>query len=177
MTLSIDKVGVIGAGQMGSGIALVCAQAGMDVLLQDVADERNKAALATINGLLSRQVAKGQLDEEGRTAILSRIGVAKGLDGLSDRDLVIEAASESEDVKRKIFVSLRPFVKPDTIVASNTSSISITRLASVTANPERFIGIHFMNPVPRMQLVELIRGIATQDDTFEAAKAFIARLL
>jgi 3-hydroxybutyryl-CoA dehydrogenase len=176
MTLSIDKVGVIGAGQMGSGIALVCAQAGMDVLLQDVADERIKAALATINGLLSRQVAKGQLDEEGRTAILGRIGVARGLDGLSDRDLVIEAASESEDVKRKIFASLRPFVKPDTIVASNTSSISITRLASVTANPERFIGIHFMNPVPRMQLVELIRGIATTDDTFEASKAFVQRL-
>jgi 3-hydroxybutyryl-CoA dehydrogenase len=176
MTLSIDKVGVIGAGQMGSGIALVCAQAGMDVLLQDVADERIKAALATINGLLSRQVAKGQLDEEGRTAILGRIGVARGLDGLSDRDLVIEAASESEDVKRKIFASLRPFVKPDTIVASNTSSISITRLASVTANPERFIGIHFMNPVPRMQLVELIRGIATKDDTFEASKAFVQRL-
>ena len=176
MTLSIDKVGVIGAGQMGSGIALVCAQAGMDVLLQDVAEERMKAALATINGLLSRQVAKGQLDEAGRTATLGRIGVAKGLDGLADRDLVIEAASESEEVKRKIFVSLRPFVKPDTIVASNTSSISITRLASVTANPERFIGIHFMNPVPRMQLVELIRGIATTDDTFEASRAFVQRL-
>ena len=176
MTLSIDKVGVIGAGQMGSGIALVCAQAGMDVLLEDVADERIKAALATINGLLSRQVAKGQLDEEGRTAILGRIGVAGGPGGLADCDLVIEAASESEEVKRKIFASLRPFVKPDTIVASNTSSISITRLASVTANPERFIGIHFMNPVPRMQLVELIRGIATTDDTFEASRAFVQRL-
>jgi 3-hydroxybutyryl-CoA dehydrogenase len=176
MTLSIEKVGVIGAGQMGSGIALVCAQAGMDVLLEDVADERIKAALATINGLLSRQVAKGQLDEEGRTAILGRIGVSKGPDGLSGCDLVIEAASESEEVKRKIFASLRPFLKPDTIVASNTSSISITRLASVTANPERFIGIHFMNPVPRMQLVELIRGIATTDDTFEASKAFVQRL-
>ena len=175
-TLSIDKVGVIGAGQMGSGIALVCAQAGMDVLLEDVADERINAALATINGLLSRQVAKGQLDEAERTAILGRIGVAGGLDRLADRDLVIEAASESEEVKRKIFVSLRPFVKADTIVASNTSSISITRLASVTANPERFIGIHFMNPVPRMQLVELIRGIATTDDTFEASKAFVQRL-
>jgi 3-hydroxybutyryl-CoA dehydrogenase len=175
-TLSIDKVGVIGAGQMGSGIALVCAQAGMDVLLEDVAEERVRAALATINGLLSRQVAKGQLDEAGRTAILGRIGVSKGLDGLADCDLVIEAASESEEVKRKIFVSLRPFVKADTIVASNTSSISITRLASVTANPERFIGIHFMNPVPRMQLVELIRGIATTDDTFEASKAFVQRL-
>ena len=176
MTLSIEKVGVIGAGQMGSGIALVCAQAGMDVLLEDVADERIKAALATINGLLSRQVAKGQLDEAGRTAILNRIGVSRGLDGLGDRDLVIEAASESEEVKRKIFGSLRPFVKPDTIVASNTSSISITRLASVTAHPERFIGIHFMNPVQRMQLVELIRGIATTDDTFEASKAFVQRL-
>ena len=175
-TLSIDKVGVIGAGQMGSGIALVCAQAGMDVLLEDVADERIKAALATINGLLSRQVAKGQLDEAARTAILGRIGVAKGLDGLTDCDLVIEAASESEEVKRKIFGSLRPFLKPETIVASNTSSISITRLASVTANPERFIGIHFMNPVQRMQLVELIRGIATTDDTFEASKAFVQRL-
>jgi 3-hydroxybutyryl-CoA dehydrogenase len=175
-TLSIDKVGVIGAGQMGSGIALVCAQAGMDVLLEDVADERITAALATINGLLSRQVAKGQLDEAGRNAILGRIGVSKGLDGLAGCDLVIEAASESEDVKRKIFASLRPFMKPDTIIASNTSSISITRLASVTANPERFIGIHFMNPVPRMQLVELIRGIATTDDTFEASKAFVQRL-
>ena len=161
---------------MGSGIALVCAQAGIDVLLEDVADERIKAALATINGLLSRQVAKGQLDEAGRAAILGRIGVAKGFDGLADRDLVIEAASENEEVKRKIFASLRPFLKPETIVASNTSSISITRLASVTANPERFIGIHFMNPVPRMQLVELIRGIATTDDTFEASKAFVQRL-
>jgi len=161
---------------MGSGIALVCAQAGIDVLLEDVADERTRAALATINGLLSRQVAKGQLDEAGRAAILGRIGIAKGFDGLSDRDLVIEAASENEEVKRKIFASLRPFLKPETIVASNTSSISITRLASVTPHPERFIGIHFMNPVPRMQLVELIRGIATSDDTFEASKAFVQRL-
>jgi 3-hydroxybutyryl-CoA dehydrogenase len=176
MTLSIDKVGVIGAGQMGSGIALVCAQAGMDVLLEDVAEERIKAALATINGLLSRQVARGQLDEAGRKAILGRIGVSKGLDGLADCDLVIEAASESEEVKRKIFAGLRPFLKPDAIIASNTSSISITRLASVTTNPERFIGIHFMNPVPKMQLVELIRGIATKDDTFEASKAFVQRL-
>jgi len=176
MTHSIDKVGVIGAGQMGSGIALVCAQAGIDVLLEDVADERTRAALATINGLLSRQVAKGQLDEAGRAAILGRIGIAKGFDGLADRDLVIEAASENEEIKRKIFASLRPFLKPETIVASNTSSISITRLASVTPHPERFIGIHFMNPVPRMQLVELIRGIATSDDTFEASKAFVQRL-
>ena len=176
MTLSIDKIGVIGAGQMGSGIALVCAQAGYSVVLNDVAEERIKAALATINGLLSRQVAKGQIDEAGRTAILDRIGVSGSLDGLSDCDLVIEAASENEEVKRQIFTSLRPFLKTDAIVASNTSSISITRLASVTASPERFIGIHFMNPVPRMQLVELIRGIATRDDTYEAAKGFVVRL-
>jgi 3-hydroxybutyryl-CoA dehydrogenase len=176
MTQSIDKVGVIGAGQMGSGIALVCAQAGMDVLMQDVGADRVKSALATINGLLSRQVAKGQLDEDGRNAILGRIGAVDTLDRLSDCDLVIEAASENEEVKRKIFTNLRPFVKADAIVASNTSSISITRLASVTANPERFIGMHFMNPVPRMQLVELIRGIATKDDTFETSKAFVVRL-
>ena len=176
MTLSIDKVGVIGAGQMGSGIALVCAQAGIDVLMQDIGEDRVKAALATINGLLSRQVAKGQLDENGRNAILGRIGAADTLDRLSDCDLVIEAASENEEVKRKIFASLRPFAKADAIIASNTSSISITRLAAVTAHPERFIGMHFMNPVPRMQLVELIRGIATKDDTFEASKAFVARL-
>ena len=161
---------------MGSGIALVCAQSGMHVVLHDVSDERVKAALATINGLLSRQVAKGQLDEAARNAVLGRIESAPGLDGLGECDLVIEAASENEEVKRKIFVSLRPFLKAEAIVASNTSSISITRLASVTANPERFIGIHFMNPVPRMQLVELIRGIATKDDTFDAAKAFVGRL-
>jgi 3-hydroxybutyryl-CoA dehydrogenase len=176
MATSIEKVGVIGAGQMGTGIALVCAQAGLDVLLNDISEERVHAALATINGSLSRQIAKGQLDEAGRKAALDRITVAGNYDDLVPCDLVIEAASESEDVKRKIFANLRTFLKPTTIVASNTSSISITRLASVTAHPERFIGIHFMNPVLRMQLVELIRGIATTDETFEAAKAFVAKL-
>jgi 3-hydroxybutyryl-CoA dehydrogenase len=176
MTFNIETVGVIGAGQMGAGIAEVAAQAGMTVSLTDVAEERINAALATINGHLSRQVSKGQIDEVERRAILDRIRVASTFDKLGDCDLVIEAASENEEVKRKIFTSLRAFLKPDAIVASNTSSISITRLASVTANPERFIGIHFMNPVPRMQLVELIRGIATKDETFEAAKAFVIRL-
>ena len=176
MATSIDKVGVIGAGQMGTGIALVCAQAGLDVVLNDIAEERVHAALATINGSLSRQIAKGQLDEAGRQTILERIGVAATNADLAKCDLVIEAASESEDVKRKIFANLRTSLRPETIVGSNTSSISITRLASVTAHPERFIGIHFMNPVPRMQLVELIRGIATTDDTFESAKAFVAKL-
>jgi len=176
MVTSIDKVGVIGAGQMGTGIALVCAQAGLSVVLSDISEERIHAALATVNGSLSRQIAKGQLDEAGRQATLDRIAAALSPDDLAKCDLVIEAASESEDVKRKIFANLRTYLKPETIVASNTSSISITRLASVTAHPERFIGIHFMNPVPRMQLVELIRGIATTDDTFESAKAFVAKL-
>ncbi|MGA2493896.1 MAG: 3-hydroxybutyryl-CoA dehydrogenase [Roseiarcus sp.] len=176
MVTSIDKVGVIGAGQMGTGIALVCAQSGLDVVLSDISEERIHAALATVNGSLSRQIAKGQLDEAGRQATLNRITAAVSSDDLAKCDLVIEAASESEDVKRKIFANLRTYLKPETIVASNTSSISITRLASVTAHPERFIGIHFMNPVPRMQLVELIRGIATTDETFESAKAFVAKL-
>jgi 3-hydroxybutyryl-CoA dehydrogenase len=176
MTFNIETVGVIGAGQMGAGIAEVAAQAGMTVSLTDVVEERINAALATINGHLSRQVSKGQIDEAERRVILDRIRVAPTFDKLGDCDLVVEAASENEEVKRKIFTSLRAFLKPDAIVASNTSSISITRLASVTANPERFIGIHFMNPVPRMQLVELIRGIATKDETFEAAKAFVIRL-
>ena len=176
MTFNIETVGVIGAGQMGAGIAEVAAHAGLTVFLNDVAEERVNGALATINGHLSRQVSKGQIDEAERRAILDRIQVASTLDKLGDCDLVVEAASENEDVKRKVFTALRSFLKPDAIVASNTSSISITRLASVTANPERFIGIHFMNPVPRMQLVELIRGIATKDETFEAAKAFVTRL-
>jgi 3-hydroxybutyryl-CoA dehydrogenase len=176
MTFNIETVGVIGAGQMGAGIAEVAAQAGLTVAINDVAEERINAALATINGHLSRQVAKGQIDETERKAILDRIRVAPTFDKLGDCDLVIEAASENEEVKRKIFIAMRSFLKPDAIVASNTSSISITRLASVTSNPERFIGIHFMNPVPRMQLVELIRGIATKDETFDAAKAFVIRL-
>jgi 3-hydroxybutyryl-CoA dehydrogenase len=176
MGLSIEAVGIVGAGQMGAGIAQVCAQAGMSVLLNDVTEERVNGALATINGHLSRQIQRGQLEETERGAILERIRYAPTFDRLADCDLVVEAASETEEVKRRIFTNLRPFIKPDAILASNTSSISITRLASITAKPERFIGIHFMNPVPRMQLVELIRGIATKDDTFEAAKAFVTRL-
>jgi 3-hydroxybutyryl-CoA dehydrogenase len=176
MSVNIETVGIIGAGQMGSGIAYVCAQSGYQVRLNDVAEERLNAALATINGLLARNVSKGQMGESERVAILDRIAVAPKLDELGGCDLVIEAASENEETKRRIFQSLRPFLKPEAIIASNTSSISITRLASVTASPEHFIGIHFMNPVPKMQLVELIRGIATRDDTFDAAKQFVARL-
>jgi 3-hydroxybutyryl-CoA dehydrogenase len=176
MAQSIRKVGVIGAGQMGSGIAQVCALANMDVKLNDISPDRIKQALATINGNLARQVSKQTISEEQRQAALKRITSAEKLDDLGDCDLVIESATEKEDVKRKIFAELCPALKPDAILATNTSSISITRLASATDRPERFIGIHFMNPVPRMELVELIRGIATADPTFEASKQFVTGL-
>jgi len=176
MAQPIRRIGVIGAGQMGSGIAQVCALADLDVKLNDVSPERIRQALATINGNLARQVSKQALTEDQRQAALKRISGAEKLDDLGDCDLVIESATEKEEVKRKIFGDLCPSLKPDAILASNTSSISITRLASATDRPERFIGIHFMNPVPRMELVELIRGIATADQTFEASKQFVTAL-
>jgi 3-hydroxybutyryl-CoA dehydrogenase len=174
--MDIRKIGVIGAGQMGNGIAHVAALAGIDVVLHDLSEDRIKSGLATINGNLSRQLSKNLISEEDRQKALLRIGSAPQVDGLRDCDLIIEAATENEQVKVKIFQSVCPIAKPDAILATNTSSISITRLASTTDRPERFIGIHFMNPVPVMQLVELIRGIATEDDTFEASRAFCARL-
>ena len=170
MSFEIRRIGIIGAGQMGLGIAQVCALAGIDVRINDVSDERLNAGLATINGNLAREISRSKLDEAGRVAALNHITAATSYDVLGDCDLVIEAASENEEVKRKIFTRLCASVKADCILASNTSSISITRLASVTDRPERFIGIHFMNPVPRMQLVEIIRGIATEDKTFDAAR-------
>jgi 3-hydroxybutyryl-CoA dehydrogenase len=176
MSFEIKTVGIIGAGQMGSGIAHVCALAGMDVRLNDLSEDRINAGLATINGNMARQVSKEIIQESERKAALERIVPALAYEGLAPCDLVIEAATENEDVKHKIFSAICPSLRPDTILASNTSSISITRLAAATDRPERFIGIHFMNPVPLMQLVELIRGIATEDPTFEAAKQFIARL-
>ena len=172
----IRTLGVIGAGQMGSGIAHVAAAAGFDVVLNDLSSDRLNAGLATINGTMTRLVKKGGMTEEARAEALSRITTADTFDALGDCDLVIEAATENEAVKRKIFSTLCASLKPSTLLASNTSSISITRLASVTDRPERFIGIHFMNPVPRMQLVELIRGIQTVPETFEAAKGFIDSL-
>ncbi len=172
----IRKVGIIGAGQMGNGIAQVCVQSGYDVALNDLSEDRIKAGFATINGNLAKLVAKGTLSEDERQTMLARLNAAPKLEDLGDCDLVIEAATEHEETKRKIFTALTPMLKSDAMVASNTSSISITRLASGTDRPERFIGIHFMNPVPRMQLVELIRGIATEDPTFEAAKQFISNL-
>jgi 3-hydroxybutyryl-CoA dehydrogenase len=176
MKLHIGKVGVIGAGQMGNGIAHVTALAGFPVLLNDVSEDRVKAGLATINGNMTRQVSKKIISEDDRKAALARIKPVHSLEEFSDCDLVIETAAEKEDIKTRIFAQLCPVLKPDAILGSNTSSISITRLASSTDRPERFIGIHFMNPVPLMELVELIRGIATADTTFEAAKAFVAKL-
>jgi 3-hydroxybutyryl-CoA dehydrogenase len=176
MAQSIRKLGVVGAGQMGSGIAHVCALAGISVMLNDISPPRLKEALATINGNMARQVARKRITEEDKQTALKRISTTESYDGLSDCDLVIEAATEKEDIKRKIFAELCPALKPDAIVATNTSSISITRLASSTDRPEKFIGIHFMNPVPLMELVELIRGIATADGTFETAKEFVGKL-
>jgi 3-hydroxybutyryl-CoA dehydrogenase len=176
MGIEIKTVGVVGSGQMGSGIAHVCSLAGFNVRLNDLSEDRINAGLATINGNMARQVSKGAISDADRQAALERIKPARTYDDLSACDLVIEAATENEEVKRKIFTNLSPSLRPDALLATNTSSISITRLAAATDRPERFIGIHFMNPVPVMQLVELIRGIATEDPTYESAKEFIGKL-
>ncbi len=173
---AIRTIGIIGAGQMGNGIAHVAAVAGFEIRLHDLAEDRIKAALATIDGNMARQVSKGAIGDEIRRNAMAKIIAAPKLEGLADCDLVIEAATENEEIKRKIFAAACQHIKPDAILASNTSSISITRLAASTDRPERFIGIHFMNPVPLMQLVELIRGIATDDQTFELAKDFVGKL-
>ena len=172
----IRKIGIIGAGQMGSGIAHVVALGGYDVVINDLAKERFDAAIERIGGNLSRQVSSGKISEDDREKTLARITFAETYEGLSDVDLVVEAATEDETVKRKIFVAICPFIKPDAIVATNTSSISITRLGATTDRPERFIGLHFMNPVPVMELVEMIRGIATDDATFTRAREFVETL-
>jgi 3-hydroxybutyryl-CoA dehydrogenase len=161
---------------MGSGIAQVCAMAGIEVALNDISEERIKAGIAAINTNLARLVEKKQIEPAARDAALGLVKPALDYSAFGDSDLVIESASENEDIKRKIFSGVCASLKPDAMLASNTSSISITRLGSVTDRPERFIGIHFMNPVPRMQLVEVIRGIVTENTTFEAAKALVARL-
>ena len=176
MAVNIQNVGVIGAGQMGNGIAHVCALAGFSVMLNDVSPDRIKASLATINGNMTRQVSKKLISEDDRKRALALIKPAEKYDDLVGCDIVIETATEKEEVKRKIFADLCASLKPEAIVATNTSSISITRLASSTDRPERFIGIHFMNPVPLMELVELIRGIATDDATFESSKIFVKKL-
>jgi 3-hydroxybutyryl-CoA dehydrogenase len=172
----VKKVGIIGAGQMGSGIAHVCSLAGFTVGLHDVNADRIKSGLATINGTMARQAASGKISEADRTAALARISGAPDYESFADADLVIEAATENEKVKREIFSDVSAVMKPTAVLATNTSSISVTRLAASTDRPGRFIGIHFMNPVPVMELVELIRGIATDEPTFKAARGFVERL-
>jgi 3-hydroxybutyryl-CoA dehydrogenase len=174
--VAIKSVGIVGAGQMGNGIAHVVALAGYEVALYDVKKETIDKARATIERNMARQVSRGLISDADMQAALKRIRIAPDLDAVGEADLVIEAAVEDEVVKRKIFTDLCPKLKKSAMLATNTSSISITRLASVTDRPERFIGIHFMNPVPMMQLVELIRGIATEDETFGLARSFIESL-
>lgn len=174
--ITIATVGIIGAGQMGAGIAHVCALGGFEVLLFDVNPEQLQKCVANIEKNIARQVNKGFVSEADRAAALSRIKTATEMSALGDRDLVIEAATENEEIKKKIFRDLCPSMKKDAILCSNTSSISITRLAAVTDRPERFMGLHFMNPVPVMKLVELIRGIATEESTFASVRVFAEKL-
>ncbi len=174
--MTIKKIGVIGAGQMGSGIAHVCALSSYDVGLYDVSTDKIEEGLATINGNMARQVKSEKISEADRKAALERIAPYSSFEQFGDVDLVIESAIEDEDVKRKIFNDLCPHLKPDAMIGSNTSSISITRLAAGTDRPERFMGIHFMNPVPVMELVELIRGIATADEIFQEVREFVGTM-
>jgi 3-hydroxybutyryl-CoA dehydrogenase len=172
----IHRIGIIGAGQMGRGIAHVCALAGLAVVLSDVNADALATAREAIEQNLARQVKRGRIGEEAKAAALSRINMAPDYAAFADCDMVIEAASEKEEVKREIFKKLLPMLKPAALIASNTSSISITRLASATDRPGKFIGMHFMNPVPVMTLVELIRGIATDEETFAAARDLALKL-
>lgn len=176
MTGQFKKIGVIGAGQMGSGIAHVCALAGYEVLLNDLSPDNVESGLATISGNLARQASSEKISEKDRKKAIALLGPAPQMEDLASCDLVIEAATENEAIKRNIYATLCPILNPEGVLASNTSSISITRLASATDRPERFIGIHFMNPVPVMKLVELVRGIATADETYQSALGFVASL-
>ena len=174
--MAVQSVGVIGAGQMGNGIAHVFALAGYDVLLNDISPEAMAKAVATVDRNLERQVGRGKISAEDKAAAMARIRTTTAVEEIGQTDLVIEAATEREDVKNRIFESIVPHLKPETILTSNTSSISITRLASRTDRPEKFMGFHFMNPVPVMQLVELIRGIATDEPTYKTLHAVVEKL-
>ena len=174
--MTVTSIGVVGAGQMGNGIAHVCALAGYDVMITDISAEALQKAVALIDRNIARQVSRGKVTEADMAAAMGRIRTTTRLADLGQTDLIIEAATERETVKQAIFEDLLPHLKPETILTSNTSSISITRLASRTDRPEKFMGFHFMNPVPVMQLVELIRGIATDEPTFAACKSVVDRL-
>lgn len=169
--MQIEKVGVVGAGQMGNGIAHVAAAAGMQVVLQDISADALANALVIIEKNLGRQVAKGRLEQDDATATLARISTTTDTADLGDADLIIEAATENVDLKFRIFEGLDKVAKPGAILATNTSSISVTAIAARTSRPDAVVGMHFMNPVPVMKLVELIRGLATSDEAFEAVKA------
>jgi len=172
----LRRIGVIGAGQMGAGIAHVCALAGLEVVVSDIDAEALERGRQAIDRNLSRQVSRGKIREEEKDAALDRIQMGLDYAPFADCDMVIEAATEKEEVKREIFKKLTPALRPETLIATNTSSISITRLASSTDRPGKFIGMHFMNPVPVMSLVELIRGIATDEDTFAATRELAVKL-
>lgn len=174
--MDIQKIGIVGAGQMGNGIAHVCAVAGYDIVLNDISQDMLTKGMDVIEKNMVRQVSRGKLSEADMEAALGRITTTLQLKDLGPTDLIIEAATERETVKQAIFEDLLPHLQPHTILTSNTSSISITRLASRTDRPEKFMGFHFMNPVPVMQLVELIRGIATDEETFTACKAVVDKL-
>ena len=172
----INKLGVIGAGLMGNGIAHVASLAGIPVVLMDVQQQALDRALATMAKNMERQVSKGSVSSADRDAALARIVTATDNSAFADCDMVIEAATENEEIKKKIFASLCPVLKPDAFLASNTSSIPITRLAAATDRPGRFIGMHFFNPVPMMKLVEIIRGLATEEATYQAVEALTKRM-
>jgi 3-hydroxybutyryl-CoA dehydrogenase len=172
----LRRIGIIGAGQMGGGIAHVCALAGIDVVVTDINEEALQRGRQAIERNLGRQVARGTIREEDKAAALARIHMGLDYALFADCDMVIEAATEKEEIKREIFKKLTPHLKPDALIATNTSSISITRLASATDRPGKFIGMHFMNPVPAMSLVELIRGIATDEETFTATRELAVKL-
>ncbi len=172
----IARVGVIGAGQMGNGIAHVCALSGLDVTMLDVRAEALEKAMTVMARNMERQVNRTIITAEDRDAALARIATSTDYAAFAEADLVIEAATEKEEVKRAVFKTLTPHLKPECLIASNTSSISITRLGAATDRPEKFVGMHFMNPVPVMKLVEIIRGIATDEPTFRAVQALAERL-
>jgi len=176
MAETIKRVGVIGAGAMGCGVAHVCAIAGYDVHLIDAGQQQIERGLATINGNLARQVTSGKLSDDDRKKALRLITASTDLQDLAAADIVLEAITEDEAEKRALYAKVCPILKPETLLASNTSSFSITRLAAATDRPERFMGVHFMNPVPVMELVELVRGIATEEATFETAREFVRSL-
>lgn len=174
--MEIKSIGIIGAGQMGNGIAHVCALAGYTVYINDVSDDALKSALDRIDQNMERQISREKITVSEKEVALGRITTTLQLPDIAQTDLVIEAVTEKEELKQKIFSDLIPHLRPTTLLTSNTSSISITRLASRTDRPEKFMGFHFMNPVPAMKLVELIRGIATNDDTYSACKGVVERL-